>query len=286
MSRRALVMLLTIALSAVSGGGCGVWRGIPTHGGGKRFDEEQRVIAQAIRQSLADMDLRDLVGLRTQIVIESLGHEGGGAVSFPGLSSINAGVVGNEGDSNSIQVLPGSPGGPSAINTNSNTGIGGNFGLNWNTNLLYSPHAFSTAPDLGYFSAALEMKARHAGVQPAAAEPQAILFVLVDVLGTNRSRRDSIVSNSDTLRATCECTYYAVNPQNGQLLFEARRASSAATYRETHLLGVTSVSIDRSAGRIEPTYLPVHDPQPATQPVLAERRGPMHDMLNWLAGAE
>ena len=34
-------MLLCALLSA---GGCGVFRGIPTHGGGKRFDEEQRVV--------------------------------------------------------------------------------------------------------------------------------------------------------------------------------------------------------------------------------------------------
>jgi hypothetical protein len=151
---------------------------------------------------------------------------------------------------------------------------------------MYSPHAFSTAPDMAYFSAALEMKARHAGVQPAAAEPEAILYVLVDVLGTNRSRRDTIVSNNDTLKATCEATYYAVDPRSGALIFEARRASSAATYSETHRLLVTAVTIDRTAGRTEPTYLPVHDPQPATQPVLAEQRGPIGDMLNWLAGAE
>ena len=45
----------------VASSGC-VFRDIPSHGGGKRFDEEQRMVAKAIRQAVADMDLSELHG--------------------------------------------------------------------------------------------------------------------------------------------------------------------------------------------------------------------------------
>src|SRR5213075_3294675 len=56
-----------IALVASQLVGCGDFRGIPTHGGGKRFDEEQRIVAGAIRQTLADLELRELAGKKVHI---------------------------------------------------------------------------------------------------------------------------------------------------------------------------------------------------------------------------
>ena len=36
---------------------CATYRGMPSHGGGKRFDEEQRIVAAAIREAVAQIEL-------------------------------------------------------------------------------------------------------------------------------------------------------------------------------------------------------------------------------------
>src|SRR5437763_1858635 len=96
-SLRSAGRLLFAAICLLALGGCGVFRGIPSHGGGKRFDEEQRVVVGAIRQTLAEMDLHELNGKKVLISIESISQDGGATVSFPGITAINAGISGNSG---------------------------------------------------------------------------------------------------------------------------------------------------------------------------------------------
>ena len=178
------------------------------------------------------------------------------------------------------------------INDNRNEGTGANAGISYSPMISYNPAAMSSMPDLGYFRAALEMKARHAGLTLVSAEPEAVLFVLVDVLGTNRSHTDQILMSNDRLLATCELTYYAQDMKTGTLIFAARRASSAASYQETHQLGVTGPAIERTLVRIPPTPLPVDDEQkPTTRPAadpaassIAKRKPLINDLINRMAG--
>jgi|SRR5687768_2910166 hypothetical protein len=275
--RRALKLILSLALplacASLGAGGCGIFRGIPTHGGGKRFDEEQRLVASAIRRTLADLDLAELENKKTQLVIECVAQDGGGTVIFPGLSSVSAGVSGNVGEGNFVQIVPVVPQGSRTQSDNKNSGAGGNVGLHYNTNTTYSPAAMGTGQDLGYLRAALEMKARHAGVVLVAAEPEVVLHVLVDVLGTNRSRTDNFVNSTDTLAATCECTYYAVDAKTGGLVFRARRASAGSVYRESRAWFVDGAQIERNVERTTPTSMPVDEPEkPSTQPAVARAK--------------
>lgn len=263
-----LPSLIVCALLA----GCGEFRGIPSHGGGKRFDEEQRVVAGTIRQTLADFDLTELAGKRVQVVMESIATDGGGNVQFPGVNSIGAGINGNVGSGDWVQVVPNIGGGSWLKNDNSNNNIGGNAGINISPQTTYSATAMGTAADITYFKAALEMKARHVGVTlvaPGAADADAVLYVLIDILGTNRSRSDRLVVSNERLSASCECTYYAVDAKTGRLLFEARRASSEAVYNEQRMLGDKNARVSRHLYRTEPTRLPIDEPKkPATQPTL------------------
>jgi hypothetical protein len=278
-----LLSMLWLLLPAV---GCGDFRGIPSHGGGKRFDEEQRLVAGAIRRTLADIDLAELQGKRVLISIECISQDGGGAVTFPGVAGINAGVSGNIGTGSLVQINQTLPIGPRTSNDNDNQNISGHVGMGYNAQTAYSPTVMSTMPDLGYFRAALEMKARHAGLSLVAAEPEAVLYVLIDVLGTNRSRRDSFVTNIEVLQASCECTYYAQDPTSGALIFEARRAGAASAYEETHRFGVTTIDITRRLERATPTSLPVDEKvKPSTQPAIAKANKPWWH-LSRLAGAE
>ena len=288
MRRCALTLLFLLVLCIASG--CGMFRGIPTHGGGKRFDEEQRVVAGAIRQTLADLDLSELAHRKVAINVECIAQDGGGSVTFPGISSVNANAFTNWGTGDIAQIVPPvQPGAPSIINTNRSEGTGGSAGITYNPMTSYNPAVMSSMPDLGYFRAALEMKARHAGLTLVTAEPDAVLFVLVDVLGTNRSHTDQIVMSNERLAATCECTYYAQDTKTGTLIFGARRASSAATYQETRQLFVTAPAIERSLSRTMPSPLPIDDEcKPSTQPVeataTAKRKPLLDDLINRMAG--
>jgi hypothetical protein len=268
-SRSALVGAL-LSVTLLTSGGCGLFRGIPTHGGGKRFDEEQRAVASAIRRTLADMDLGELEARRVQIVIECMAQDGGGTVIFPGLTNISGGVSGNVGEGNFLQIVPVVPQGSRTQSENENWGIGGHMSGSYNTNMTYSPAAMGSSADAAYLHAALEMKARHVGVQLVAAEPEVVLYVLVDVLGTNRSHVNHIVNTTETLVASCECTYYAMDAKTGQLVFRARRASSASTYREYRAWFVDGADVQRATQRTPPTSMPVdEDYKPSTQPAVA-----------------
>lgn len=242
-------MLLFVAV--VAAGGCGVFRGIPTHGGGKRFDEEQRVVAGAVRQSISQIDFAPLAGRRVQIVIESIAHDGGGTFTAPGLQNLGLNASINDYAGNIIRVAP-SEGSVGIDDTRTQTsGVGGN--LNWQFNPFYATHNVSTHSDLSYLRATLEMHARHAGLLIGGGEPQIVLFVLVDVIGTNRSRSDRFAMNADMLSATCETTYYAVDAHTQEIILPAQRTAAAAHYRETRGLGIGGVHIVRSISKIEPT---------------------------------
>lgn len=57
---------------------CGTLTGIPSHGGGKRFATEQRLISASIRATLKDMDVTKLRGKKTAIIFDLVSDEGGG----------------------------------------------------------------------------------------------------------------------------------------------------------------------------------------------------------------
>ena len=139
-------------------------------------------------------------------------------------------------------------------------------------------------PDLAYLHASLEMKARHCGLILGAPDPEVVLYVLVDVLGTNRSHSDNVITTIETLLASCECTYYAQDAKSGKLLFEARRTASEATYKEVRHLAVQQATVSRKLERTAPTPLPIDDPQPTTRPVLAKKKAWYREMVGSITG--
>src|SRR3954447_12437568 len=160
-----IVSLAVVVYTCAVAGGCGDFRGIPTHGGGKRFDEEQRVVAGAIRRTLADMDLTDLAGKKVTILLDCISQDGGGYITFPGLSTISAGLGGSFGTNNFAQINPPTePGAPSLVSNGYNQGGNASASATYNAQTSYVPSAMSSVPDVQYLHAALEMKCRHAGL--------------------------------------------------------------------------------------------------------------------------
>lgn len=268
------LILGLLGLAALLGGvallcGCAEMRGIPTHGGGKRFDEEQRVVAGSIRRALADMKLGELQGKNVLIAMESMAHSGGGYITYPGLQNLSGGVNGSESTGSTFYATPLLGGNnfyiPYTDNNNESHVKGWNAGASINPTLNFSSTPFSTDPDFNYLRSALTMKAQHCGINVVLGNPDINLFVLVDVLGLNRSRRDSVVYWTDTLLASCELTYYAQDAKTGKLLFRARHTSAASDYRESSVIGFTAYRIRRSIRTTAPTPLPVDGEEgPAT----------------------
>lgn len=86
-----LVALMTSSALVLSG--CGTLTGIPGHGGGKRFVEEQRLVSSSIRGSLEAIDISSLRGKRVAMIFSIIADEGSGNISG-GRASLGAILTG------------------------------------------------------------------------------------------------------------------------------------------------------------------------------------------------
>ncbi len=243
-------LLLVLSLTC---GGCAQFRGIPSHGGGKRFDEEQRAVATAIRRTIAAMDLSELQGKHVLIQVTNLVTSGSGTTDFPGPNYVNAGVGMSQQDYNTHRetfegITDEVRDAPTLFSGSLNYRISGS----------YRAANVSTEGDIAYFKAALDMKVRHCGINVVAKEkPDVVLNVLVDVLGINSSERDYFLATDDELQASCEVTYFAQNVEDGRLIFTARQTGARATYREQRIRLTTISRLSRDNSYAKPVFYAV-----------------------------
>lgn len=233
-------------------GGCSQFRGIPTHGGGKRFDEEQRAVAAAVRRTIAAMDLSELSGQRVLLQVTNLVTSGSGTVDFPGPNYVNvgAGMSSQDYDTHRETVE-----GVTDETRNAPTLYNGS--LNYRLSGSYRAANVSTEGDMAYFKAALDMKLRHDGVAIVNDKPDVVLSVLVDVLGINSSQRDYLLATDDELLASCEVTYFAQNVADGSLRFTARQTGSRSSYREQRIRLTTINHVTRDNVYAKPVFYAV-----------------------------
>ncbi len=249
-------ILVSIALIASS---CREFRAIPGHGGGKRFSEEQRAITKSIRAAVDDMNLMELKGKKVKIVLQSISHSGGGSTRLPGLTSFDMRKTISSSVSNSIanslggytnlvdpKYLLGKDETSTGPRTNNNnfsarddnrTGANDSFnhGYRYQPNATVNTHSVSTNSDLNYLNSVLQMKCHHEGVVLTNAGDY-FLYVIVDILGTNRSRNDLIAYTKDNLTGECELSYYVMN-KKGQIVFKLRNTGAKSTYGEQAFVG-------------------------------------------------
>lgn len=219
---------------------CATFRGMPSHGGGKRFDEEQRVLAAAIRHAVTQMDLSGIKGKQVAVDFSNLETSGTGQPIYPGLGavSLRAGYADTNSFINRVAV-PADPGALGQNNYSSNDGNdrwdgGATAAYQFNPSLRTNNNI--TREDLNYLKKVVEMQLRHKGLQvvpPTKAET--LLVILVDVLGTNLSRTDYGVAYRDELGASCELTYYALNPKNQVVISPSQSVGARGAYEETNV---------------------------------------------------
>ena len=80
---------VSVAFAAVCSlflSGCGTLTGIPSHGGGKRFAIEQKLVSASIRNTLRSIDVSPLRGRKVALIFDLISDEGGGNLSGGRLS--------------------------------------------------------------------------------------------------------------------------------------------------------------------------------------------------------
>jgi hypothetical protein len=132
-----------------------------------------------------------------------------------------------------------------------------NVSASYNRNLAAWPTVFATDQDLTYLEAALQMRLRMSGCTISPADAEYILYVLVDVLGINRSRADGVVYIEEDLVASCEITYYILDLRANQVLGAVQQTAARASYEEGAWLGSLTSKVVRSVCQVEPSPLPV-----------------------------
>ena len=245
-----------IVIAAVILSGCSSFRGLPSHGGGKRFDEEQRMLAAAVRHSVAEMDLSPLTGKRVNVVIRNLETSGSGTTTFAGLNSLAVG--GNRQHVDIDQFRPDVTANPDVAfisNQDEDRRIG-TVSANISARNTYRASSFSTAQDISYLQSVIEMKMHHQGITLTPNNTEAILVVLVDVLGSNRSRRDQLLLIRDKLKVSCELTYYAMDTQSGEIIFPSKQVGAAAEYALDYIRLTSLNWIQRKVGYSKPIVYP------------------------------
>lgn len=212
--KKNILFSVVILLLFISG--CGKWRVVPSHGGGKRFDEEQRVVAGSIRTAIAQMDFSELKGQKVSFEISTLSHDGGGQVTHPGMNYISGSI--SDFGTEYLQ------------NNRDNIRDGWQANISYKTRPDFRPTVFRSNADMNYFNSFLTLKMRMSGLNFVARSGEVTLYILVDILGTNLSTEDAMVAWSEKLRATCELTYYAVDNKTNKMLFKPRSVSGVSEY--------------------------------------------------------
>jgi hypothetical protein len=234
---------LTIIILAAFISGCNTYRFMPSHGGGKRFDEEERAVSAAIRNSIAQLDIKCLAGHKTNVVIVTMANNGGATVQLPGFNSASASYSTNSYNYGVPYYVVSDQDSYSAS-------------LSYSPNISASPTVFGTDQDIAYLEASLQMRLRVSGIAVAVSDPNYVLYVLVDVLGTNRSKQDSIIVWRDILTASCELTYYVLDAKTNKIISGAKRASAEASYCEASIFGLAGYEAQRSQRQTSPNPMP------------------------------
>jgi len=207
-SSLTLVCFLCFVLSS-----CTSFRGLPGHGGGKRFDEEQRMLSSSIKATIENMDLSLLRGKKVRLFIDAVETSGSGRHTWSGFRYLNPQLEVRES------------GAGSELSTQ-------RYPAGYNIDAGYSNNNNITSKDIRYLEFMLKMHCRLEGIRLVNSGQELDLLVGVDVLGTNRSRDDHILLVRDHLGVSTEVTYCCIETKSGKILLERKSTGAKASYSE------------------------------------------------------
>ncbi len=206
-------------------------------------------MAASVRQAVIGMDLSGISAHRIQVVVSGIAHNGGGRDRFPGVTSGSIGM-GMQFDNSSAEGdravgATGTPWVDDWRNSSDHTGMSPNASVSARFEHEYDSFQSWTDADLQYLEQVIRMRLIHLGIVPTDANPEMRLRVLVDVLGTNRSRDEWILASKDVLEASCELTWYVTAEDDAKLVQAAKRSGASASYSESGMILVSGLSRHR-----------------------------------------
>jgi len=152
---------------------CTTYQGIPSHGGGKRFDEEQRLIAASIAKTVSQMDLSFLNGKTVLLEVSGVESSGCGSIGIGlegrgGLTDIN--ITGSSQKyttetnfwANGLSTFAGDP--VKQVSEITYDQVGANIPVKYRFRPEFSPERFITSKDVEYLKSVIRMKAHCSGV--------------------------------------------------------------------------------------------------------------------------
>ncbi|MEK8050156.1 hypothetical protein AACH10_07890 [Ideonella sp. DXS22W] len=213
MRRLAIAAALGAAAMAC---GCGTFTALPAHGGGKRFAIEQALVSAAAKKVIGDLPLDTLRNRRILLETTVVNDEGGGAVNGgrPYLADALSHTV------------------PHA------RGVTGFTALR-NDNTYIKDASFNNSDGRQFanlLASALVRQNVMLNPNPESeGEPEFFVEVIVDVLGTWRSRTDWLVSNTERLQAIVSVEYVIspMKPDGGPR--RVGKVGWEAEYRESYV---------------------------------------------------
>ncbi|MFC1467494.1 hypothetical protein ACFLQY_02215 [Verrucomicrobiota bacterium] len=218
-------------LGALLVSGCATYQNIPVHGGGKRFEEEQRIVAAAAGRAVAQIDFASMRGKNVNLVMtaqETSGNAGSKETfGWSKLASkqLSSHIDGVSGPNHKKEEFDQWELGEEALST-----------LKYSFKPNFSAHKTLThKKDLTYLQSVILMAAQCNGVNLVEGAADLTLTVFVDVLGTNRKTYDALVYVREDLRASCELTYY-IKGQDNNVLVQPTQVSGGADYSEHSVL--------------------------------------------------
>ena len=221
MNNRLISILLLLGLLA----GCGTFTPIPSHGGGKRFAMEQVLVSASIRKVISEIPVEQLKNKKVMYETTIVHDEGGGALSGgrPYMTEIlTLQNTGTNGDTtNSTQRSLGAYASRGDTLYTKDVSFNNSDGKQF-TNLLASA--------LVRQNVMLNPNGEFEG------EADYFLEVIVDVLGTWRSRTDWVFSNNEQLKAIVSIEYVITPMKDTGEKRTVGRIGYEAEYTE-HFLG-------------------------------------------------
>jgi hypothetical protein len=222
--------LFTLSLSIVfSLAGCGTYSPIPAHGGGKRFAVEQALISAAMRSAISDIPITSFRDKKVYLQTAIINDEGGGAMGggrpyaseqmnllisrgdpsanlsgSPSRLQLSAGVIALRGDNSYIKDI--------GFN-NSDSRQFGNLLASYliRNNVMINPEHESEG------------------------DPDYFLEIIVDVLGSWRSRTDWLITNKEELMAVVSLEYVITPVNQDKTARQFGRIAYEATFTEKYV---------------------------------------------------
>lgn len=193
------------------------FRGIPSHGGGKRFLREQELVSESARAALGSNTWGAVTGKGVRVFVHSVSDDGGG--------NGDGGRLGLGG-------LLGVSGGGSHWGADASAGASNAF--------AYGTHAFASARDIEYITGLIIERVYQSGgriVSTGESGYDGDVHVMVHVLGTDKSTDSYVIAWRDNLRGKVDLSAVYLPREGGYTQLGEGRSSH--TYSEMHILGIT-----------------------------------------------